>query len=344
MKKLIITGTAGFIGSHLVEYILSHTDDVHITSLDKLDYAGHTLNLEHIPGGIESERHRFVKGSICDRKLVDELLSDGYDGMINVAAQTHVDRAFYHPEFFIENNVTGVLNLLRAVEEHKVERYLQISTDEVYGAALPDKPCREDAPLRPGNYYASSKAAADLYVLAAINSKDINASIIRGTNNFGPRQYPEKLIPFFTRRILGGETLPLYGDGLQMRDWLFVKDFCRAIWLVYNKGEKGQIYNAGAGNHTSNLELSKRLLAILGADESIINHVADRPGHDFCYSVKWDKLSKLGWAPEADFNTALEETVGWYRNNDKWVKAILAKAQDHPIDNKFFEDHYKNHS
>ncbi|MEE9442547.1 MAG: dTDP-glucose 4,6-dehydratase [candidate division Zixibacteria bacterium] len=344
MKKLLITGTAGFIGSHLVEYILSHTDDIHITSLDKLDYAGHIINLEHIPGGVESERHRFIKGSICDCKLVDELLSNGFDGLINVAAQTHVDRAFYHPEFFIENNVAGVLNLLRAVENYKVRRYLQISTDEVYGAAPPDKPCGEGAPLRPGNYYASSKAAADMYVLAAVNSKDINASIIRGTNNFGPRQYPEKLIPFFTRRILSGKTMPLYGDGQQMRDWLYVKDFCRAIWIVFNKGEKEQIYNAGAGNHTRNLELSKRMLSILGADESLINHVADRPGHDFCYSVKWDKLSKLGWAPKADFDTALEETVNWYCDNDKWVKIILTKSQDHPVENKFFENHYKNHS
>ena len=340
--KLLVTGSAGFIGSHLVEYLLSTFDDIEIISLDKLDYAGHEINLAHLPGGLNSNRHKLVVGSICDPELIDDIVSSGIDGIINVAAHTHVDRAFYNPELFIENNVEGPLNLLKAVEKHGVKRILQVSTDEVYGQTSPDKPCTETAPLKPGNYYASSKASADLYMSAAVNSKHIDAVIIRGTNNFGPRQYPEKLIPFFTRRIIGNESIPLYGDGKQMRDWLYVEDFCRAIWLVFSKGVRGEIYNAGASNHTSNLEVSRRLISILGADEKLINFVADRPGHDFCYAVDFSKIQKLGWRPMAEFGPALEETVRWYRDNEDWIATIMRKSKANPACREFFANHYKN--
>jgi dTDP-glucose 4,6-dehydratase len=342
--KLLITGTAGFIGSNLVRYLLSTVDDLSIISLDSLEYSGNLVTLETIPGGIASARHRFVHGSICDIALVESLAADGLDGIINLAAHTHVDRAYYRPELFIHNNVEGVLNLLRVAEKCPVGRFLQVSTDEVYGATGADKPCDENAPLRPGNYYASSKAAADLYVSAALNFGRIDAVIVRGANNFGPYQYPEKLIPFFTGRILQGETLPLYGDGRQMRDWLFVNDFCRAIWLVFMQGARGQIYNVGAGNHITNAKLSGKLVALLGADPALIRNVADRPGHDFCYAVRWDKIRNLGWQPQADFDTALAETIAWYRDNPGWVETIIKASQSNPRDHAFFERHYRHRS
>lgn len=340
--KLLVTGSAGFIGSNLVEYLLSAFDDITIISLDKLDYAGHEVNLSFVPGGISSERHKLIVGSICDPELLDDILADGVDGIINVAAHTHVDRAFYYPELFIENNIEGPLNLLRGVEKHKVKRILQVSTDEVYGQTLPDKPFNEAAPLKPGNYYASSKAAADLYMAAAVNAKKIDAVVIRGTNNFGPRQYPEKLIPFFTRRILNRDAVPIYGEGKQMRDWLYVKDFCRAIWTVFSQGVSGEVYNAGAGNHVSNIEMTRNILDILDADESLISFVADRPGHDYCYAIDSTKLHALGWKPHAEFDRALEETVRWYREHPEWIEALTKKARANPTDHEFFANHYKD--
>ena len=340
--KLLITGTAGFIGSNLVRYLLTHVEDLQIISLDSLEYAGDKINLDDIPGGIESDRHQFIQGSICDTALIDEIASGGIDGIINLAAHTHVDRAYYHPGLFIKNNVEGVLNLLRATARFDIKRYLQISTDEVYGSTEPEHPFDEKARLRPGNYYSSSKAAADLYIAAAVNTDKIDAVIVRGTNNFGAYQFPEKVIPFFTRRILEGEPLPLYGHGQQMRDWLYVEDFCRAIWLVFTRGVCGEIYNAGAGNHISNLELSKKLVKILEADYGLIRHVADRPGHDFCYAVNSDKIRKLGWEPEADFDARLKETVIWYRDNQEWVNSIMTKSASDPIDKTFFEEHYRH--
>jgi len=262
--KLLITGSAGFIGSSLVHYLLESFDEIEIISLDSLEYAGDRINLDTIPEGIDSKRHRFIHGSICDADLVNEIAGSGIDGIINLAAHTHVDRAYYHPGIFIKNNVEGVLNLLRATARYKIDRFLQVSTDEVYGSTEPEKPFDEKAPLRPGNFYSSSKAAADLYIAAAVNTDLVDAVIIRGTNNFGPRQFPEKIIPFFTRRILDGESLPLYGHGQQMRDWLYVGDFCRAVWTVFTKGAAGEIYNAGAGNHISNLELTKSWGLIIG--------------------------------------------------------------------------------
>lgn len=340
--KLLITGSAGFIGSSLVHYLLESFEDIEIISLDSLEYAGNRMNLETIPGGIASDRHRFIHGSICDADLVGEIAAGGIDGIINLAAHTHVDRAYYHPGIFIKNNVEGVLNLLRVTARFKIDRFLQVSTDEVYGSTEPARPFDEQAALRPGNFYSSSKASADLYIAAAVNTDHVNAVIIRGTNNFGPRQFPEKIIPFFTRRILDGETLPLYGHGQQMRDWLYVGDFCRAVWTVFSEGVPGEIYNAGAGNHLSNLELTKKLVKILGADYRLIKHVADRPGHDFCYAVNWDKIKKLGWRPQADLDGKLTETVNWYREHQDWVNAILTKSQADPADNSFFEQHYRD--
>jgi dTDP-glucose 4,6-dehydratase len=235
-----------------------------------------------------------------------------------------------------------VLTLLRAAERFHIGRFLQVSTDEVYGARGRDHPADEQAPLRPGNYYAASKAAADLYISAALNTRPIDAVIIRGTNNFGPHQYPEKAIPFFTGRVVRGETLPLYGDGLQMRDWLFVDDFCHAIWLVFTKGTRGRIYNAGAGNHLTNLDLSRKLVAVLGADPALIHHVADRPGHDTCYAMDSSKLHALGWKPQADFDTRLAATVIWYRDHQTWVETILKKSPANQADGEFFENHYRD--
>jgi dTDP-glucose 4,6-dehydratase len=340
--KLLITGSAGFIGSNLVRYLLETVKEIEIVSLDCLEYAGDRINLETIPGGIESDRHHFIQGSICDADLVNEIAARGIDGIINLAAHTHVDRAYYNPGIFIKNNVEGVLNLLRTTSRFGIDRFLQVSTDEVYGSTQPERPFDEKASLRPGNFYSSSKAAADLYIAAAINTDNIDAVIIRGTNNFGPRQFPEKVIPFFTRRILNEESLPLYGHGQQMRDWLYVKDFCRAIWTVFSRGKSGEIYNAGAGNHTSNLDLTKKLIKILNADYDLIKHVADRPGHDFCYAINSDKLKALGWTPEADFESTLSETIIWYRDNQVWVDAIMTKSSADPVDKSFFEEHYRD--
>lgn len=340
--KLLITGTAGFIGSNFIRYLLDRVEEVQIISLDSLDYAGDRINLKTIPGGIESDRHRFIHGSICDAGLVDEVVSSGVDGIINLAAHTHVDRAYYTPELFIKNNVEGVLNLLRATSRYNVGRFLQVSTDEVYGSTSPHNPCDEEAPLRPGNFYSSSKAAADLYIAAAVNTDKIDAVIIRGTNNFGPRQFPEKVIPFFTRRFMQGETVPIYGDGAQMRDWLHVDDFCRAIWKVFSRGRSGQIYNAGAGNHITNLELAQKLAHILGADPALIKLVADRPGHDFCYAVNWDKIALLGWEPTADFDEKLVETIRWNQDNQDWVRAVMDRLRAGKADNGFFDEHYRD--
>ncbi len=340
--KLLVTGSAGFIGSNLVEYLLTTFDDIEIISVDKLDYSGHKINLKNLPGGINSDRHKLIVGSICDPELIEQIAGEGIDGIINVAAHTHVDRAYYYPGLFIENNIEGPLNLLNAVEKHKIGRMLQVSTDEVYGATTPDKPFDETAPLRPGNYYASSKAAADLYISAAVNSKKIDAVVIRGTNNYGPRQYPEKLIPFFTRRIVQGKQIPIYGDGEQLRDWLHVKDFCRAIWTVFTKGVAGEIYNAGASNHVSNKELSLKMLGILDADPQLIKHVDDRPGHDVCYAIDSTKITDLGWSPVADFETGLRETVMWFKDNREWIETIKEKSDANPVNHEFFANHYKN--
>ncbi len=339
--KLLITGTAGFIGSHLVEHLLETTDDVSIVSLDALEYSGNKINLASISGGIESDRHHFVHGSICDLKLVEEIVADGIDGVINLAAHTHVDRAHYYPELFIKNNIEGVLNLLRAVEKKPNCRFLQISTDEVYGAVTPDNLCNEQASLNPGNFYAASKASADLYISAAINTDRLDAVIVRGANNFGPRQFPEKMIPFFTHRILTDKNIPLYGDGLQLRDWLYVKDFCRAIWTVFRSGKSGEIYNAGAGNHLTNLSMSHKIIDLLSAERSRISHVADRPGHDFCYAISRKKIGQLGWEPETDFDQALSETVRWYQSNSAWMKTIMAQNSDKTEEECFFERHYR---
>lgn len=319
--KLLITGGAGFIGSNLVRLLLRERPDMEIVDLDLLTYAGDLANLEAVEG---DSRHTFVHGDICDGPLVLELLQ-GVDAVLNLAAESHVDRSIRHPASFVQTNIVGTRVLLDAAWEMGVSRFVQISTDEVYGE-LPwvdpevDDPHRprfsEQTPLHPRSPYSASKAAADLLALSYHATFGMDVVIPRGSNNFGPNQYPEKLIPLMATRALEGESLPVYGDGLHVRDWIFVEDFCRGILAALEGGRSGEVYNFGGNAERTNLQVIKTILGILGAPEDLMTSVDDRPGHDRRYAMDFSKARReLNWEPEADFEAELTRTVEWYRRN-----------------------------
>ena len=320
--KILVTGGAGFIGSCFVRHMLKKHPDYKIVNLDSLTYAGNIENLDDIKN---NPNYTFVKANICDKQKVDEIVSD-IDCIVNFAAESHVDRSILNPEIFIETNVLGTLNLLEAAKKHKIKRYLQVSTDEVYGSLGKDGYFYETTPLSPNSPYSASKASADMLVKAYFETYKTPVLITRCSNNYGPYQYPEKLIPFFISKLLKGEKVPLYGDGLNVRDWLYVYDHCSAIDTVLHKGNIGEVYNVGGHNEKSNIEITKIILKEMNKDESSIEYVQDRLGHDRRYAIDNNKITTtLGWEPSVTFEEGIKLTIDWYLNNTQWIKSIEDK-------------------
>jgi len=317
--KLLVTGGVGFIGSNFIRHIRQEHPDWEITNLDKLTYAGNLENLKDIQ---DQPGYHFVKGDIADRKLVDKLLSQGFDVIVNFAAESHVDRSILDASPFIETNVKGTQVLLEGAKRHGIQRFIQVSTDEVYGS-IDSGRFTEESPLSPNSPYSASKTAADLLCRAYFKTHHVPAIVTRCTNNFGPYQFPEKLIPLAVTNALEDKPVPVYGDGLNIRDWIFVHDHCRALDAVIQKGKPGEIYNIGSGNEKTNLELIRRLLELLDKPQSLIQFVTDRPAHDRRYALDCARITtELGWKPAYSFEKALSATVDWYLKNESWWRSI----------------------
>ena len=322
MTTLLVTGGAGFIGSCFVRHELKKHPDYKIINLDALTYCGNIENLNDVK---DNPNYTFVHGNICDRKLVRELVAES-DCIVNFAAESHVDNSIKHPEIFVETNIQGTLNLLQASKELGVERYLQVSTDEVYGTLGKTGYFYETTPLAPNSPYSASKASADMLVRAYRETYGLPTLNTRCSNNYGPYQYPEKLIPFFISQLLKGEKVPVYGDGLNVRDWLYVYDHCEAIDVVLHKGKIGEVYNIGGHNEKTNMEITHLILEAMGKDESSIKYVKDRLGHDRRYAISNKKITaELGWKPSITFEEGIKLTINWYLNNQEWMKSIEAK-------------------
>lgn len=321
MKTLFITGGAGFIGSAFVRLVLKETSDASIVNFDALTYAGNLENLK----GIDDTRHKFVKGDICDREIVLNSLPDGCDAVFNFAAESHVDRSIHSADEFLRTNIIGTQVLLDAARAKNVRRFVQISTDEVMGS-LPDESeefFTEQSPLEPNSPYAASKAAAEFVVRAARETFGVDAVITRCGNNYGPRQFPEKLIPLMIANAMNDDPLPVYGDGKNVRDWIFVDDHCRAIWKAYENGRAGEAYNIGSRNEKQNIDVVRSLLDALGKPHSLITYVTDRLGHDRRYAIDPTKTEdELGWKPLVKWEDGLRTTIDWYRENQAWVDHI----------------------
>ena len=314
-KKILVTGGAGFIGSNFIHCILGQHHDWQVINLDKLTYAGNLENLKDIE---DNPRYSFVKGDIADRELINNLLQDKIDVIVNFAAESHVDRSILDASPFIETNVKGTQVLLEGARKYQVERFIQVSTDEVYGSIETGK-FTEESPLSPNSPYAATKAAADLLCQAYWKTYRLPVIITRCSNNLGPFQFPEKLVPLAITNALQHKPIPIYGDGLNIRDWIYVVDHCRALDLVIQKGQPGEIYNIGANNEKRNVELIHKLLNIMGKSQKLATFVADRPGHDRRYALDTAKINqKLGWEPLHSFEQALAATVDWYVNNKSW--------------------------
>jgi dTDP-glucose 4,6-dehydratase len=315
--KLLVTGGAGFIGSNFVRHVLAAHPEDSVINLDKLTYAGNPANLEDVA---RDPRYRFVRGDICDPTVVRDVMKD-VDAVVNMAACTHVDRSLIEPDEFLRTDVFGVFTLLEAVRELKIPRLLHISTDEVYGSVAHGS-SRESDPMRPSNPYSASKAGGDLLALAYWQTHKTPVVITRSSNNFGPCQYPEKVIPLFITNALDDQPLPLYGDGKNVRDWLYVLDNCAAIDLVLRRGKDGEVYNIGGGHEVENIVLTRQILKLAGKPETLITPVKDRPGHDRRYSLDSKKVQQLGWAPRHKFGDALATTVEWYRAREAWWRPL----------------------
>ena len=322
MTTILVTGGAGFIGSCFVRHMLQKHPDYKIINIDALTYCGNLENLDDVK---DNPNYTFVHGNICDRKLIPQLV-ENVDAIVNFAAESHVDNSIKHPEIFVETNVQGTLNLLQAAKEFKIEKYLQVSTDEVYGTLGKSGYFTETTPLAPNSPYSASKAGADMLVRAYHETYGLPTLNTRCSNNYGPYQYPEKLIPFFISQLLKGEKVPVYGDGLNVRDWLYVYDHCSAIDVVLHKGKIGEVYNIGGHNEKTNMEITHLILDAMGKDESSIKYVQDRLGHDKRYAICNDKIqSELGWEPSLTFEEGIKITIDWYLNNQDWMKKIEDK-------------------
>ncbi|KRM96895.1 hypothetical protein FC19_GL000422 [Liquorilactobacillus aquaticus DSM 21051] len=323
--NLLVTGGAGFIGSNFIHYFLDKYPDCKIVNLDLLTYAGNIHSLEDVQ---EDQRYTFVHGNITNRELVEHLVTEyQLDTIVNFAAESHVDRSILHPEIFVETNVQGTLALLDVAKKLKLKKYLQVSTDEVYGTLGAEGYFKETTPLAPNSPYSASKASADLLVRAYYETYGLNVNITRCSNNYGPYQFPEKLIPLMTSNGMDGKKLPIYGDGKNIRDWLHVSDHCQAIDLVLHKGQKGEIYNVGGHNERSNNEIVHLIVEQLGLDEGAIEYVKDRLGHDRRYAIDPTKIeTKLGWKPKYTFDVGIKETVDWYLNHEDWWRPLKKRA------------------
>lgn len=318
MTRLLVTGGCGFIGSNFIRYVLARDPAILVINLDCLTYAGNPANLADVATGL---RYSFVYGDIVDRGLVRRVVGSGTDVIINFAAETHVDRSICDARPFVHSNVLGTLTLLDATREFGVARFVQISTDEVYGSLASPGRFTEVSPLAPSSPYAASKAAADMLVRSYVHTYGLPAIITRCANNYGPYQFPEKLIPLSITRLLRDEAVPLYGDGSNVREWVHVHDHCQAIELVWRQGRVGEVYNIGSGDEVTNLELARLLLGILVKPPSLIRFVPDRLGHDRRYAVDCSKIhNELGWRPQIDFAEGLRETVAWYRTKQPGVR------------------------
>ncbi len=318
--KLLVTGGAGFIGSNFIRHMLKKYPDYHIVNLDKLTYAGNLDNLKEIEG---HPNYTFIKGDICDVKVVSGAV-EGVDAIVNFAAETHVDRSILEPGSFIQTDVYGTYVLLEALKEKGISRYIQISTDEVYGS-IEAGSFTEESPLSPSSPYSASKAGSDMLVHAYWTTYHLPVIITRSSNNFGPYQYPEKLIPLFITNALEDKQLPLYGDGMNVRDWIYVEDNCEAVDVVLHKGLEGNVYNIGGGNERTNVEITGIILRETGKPKSFIKHIKDRLGHDRRYSIDSSKVASLGFTSRHTFEDAMKETVRWYTDNEWWWRKIKSE-------------------
>ncbi len=319
--RLLVTGGAGFIGSNFIRHILRAHPEDSVVNLDKLTYAG---NLQNVADVADDPRYRFVHGDVCDSTLVRDTLR-GVDAVVNFAAESHVDRSLLEADAFLKTDVFGVFTLLEAVRELGIARFVQISTDEVYGS-LATGSARESDPLRPSNPYSAAKAGADLLALAYWRTHRLPVVITRSSNNFGPYQHPEKVIPLFITNALDDQPLPLYGDGRNVRDWLYVLDNCEAIDLVLRQGVAGEIYNVGGGHELENIAVTREILRLTGKPATLVKPVTDRPGHDRRYSLDATKARRLGWSPRHRFLDGLTATVQWYREHEAWWRALKSGA------------------
>jgi dTDP-glucose 4,6-dehydratase len=321
MKSIFVTGGAGFIGSAFVRMVTEEEPDLHIINFDSLTYAGNLENLN----GIDETRHTFIRGDICEIDQVLAAIPKDCDAIFNFAAESHVDRSIHSAEEFLKTNVIGTQVLLDAARERNVRRFVQVSTDEVMGSLAEDSNeyFTEESPLQPNSPYAASKAAAEFMVRAARETFGLDTVVTRCGNNYGPRQFPEKLIPLMIANALNNEPLPVYGDGKNVRDWIYVDDHCRAIWMAYEKGKSGEVYNVGARNERRNIDVVKSLLDALGKPHSLIKFVTDRPGHDRRYAIDPVKIeTELGWKPRVTWEEGLQSTIDWYHENQAWVEHI----------------------
>ena len=337
MKNILVTGGAGFIGSNFIHYLLKRYDDINIVNIDLLTYAGNLDNLVEIS---EDKRYSFVRGDIHDRALVEQLFDKyEFDTVVNFAAESHVDRSITDPDIFLITNVLGTQTLLDVAKKHwKLDpddkysrefkegvKYLQVSTDEVYGALGATGLFTEKTPLAPNSPYSASKASADFVVRAYAQTYGMPVNITRCSNNYGPYQFPEKLIPLMINNCLAGKNLPVYGDGMQIRDWLYVEDHCAAITTVLEKGVLGEVYNVGGNNEKANIEIVKLIIGSTGKSEELIVHVKDRPGHDRRYAIDNTKITtELGWAPAYTFETGMAQTIEWYLSHKQWMDKIVS--------------------
>ena len=337
MKTILVTGGAGFIGSNFIFYILEKYDDVTVVNLDSLTYAGNLITLAPIA---QNPRYRFVKGDICDRALACKLFHEfRFDTVINFAAESHVDRSITDPDIFLKTNVMGTQVLLDAAKSSwnlepnnkysqqyaEGVKFLQVSTDEVYGTLGKEGFFTETTPLAPNSPYSASKASADFIVRAYHETYGLPVNITRCSNNYGPYQFPEKLIPLMIYNCLNDKPLPVYGDGLQIRDWLYVEDHCSAIDTILHKGKVGEVYNIGGNNEKANIEIVKLIISALGKDEKLIQYVKDRPGHDRRYAIDNTKItSQLGWVPKYTFEEGIEKTIEWYLSNQEWIEQVAS--------------------
>lgn len=333
MKKIFVTGGAGFIGSAFIRLVLDETSDFEIINFDALTYAGNLDNL----AGLDENRHKFVHGDICNREAVLNALTDDVEAIFNFAAESHVDRSIHSADEFLRTNIIGTQILLDAARAKNIRRFVQVSTDEVMGTLPEDETAffTEDSPIQPNSPYAASKASAELVVRAARETFGIDAVITRCGNNYGPRQFPEKLIPLMIANAMNDEPLPVYGDGKNVRDWIYVEDHARAILAVYEKGKSGEAYNIGARNERQNLEVVTSILDALGKPHSLIKYVTDRLGHDRRYAIDANKVeTEIGWRTQTTWEEGLEKTIRWYQENEEWTNRIRNGA---------YRDYYKKH-